>query len=221
VVIPFVSDAQKTYRKTVDKSLDIGDTISYTIVWAKTMTSEEARTILPDGRPRWSHATLANWHSCKAPTIPPTYISASGSIYWEFADGVVRGSNHWGKVSSCYWTLDGKELYLLDEKQYGCAKWEDFVDLIAEWAKQHEQLVRQREAVGAVDVKGIGGAGFTPVQVGQRLLLTREITYRHWGGWFRTVPETITGVVERITPHFLVVDGKRVAKHTVIEAFLR
>ena len=39
-------------------------------------------------------------------TREPDYISESGSKYWYTEAGVVRCSDHWGRVASCAWQLD-------------------------------------------------------------------------------------------------------------------
>lgn len=50
--------------------------------------------------------TYANFQECEIPNLEPTYYSFSGSTYWDLGDRVVRWSDHWGKVRSCYWLID-------------------------------------------------------------------------------------------------------------------
>lgn len=53
------------------------------------------------------------------------YRSHSGSQYWYASNGVYRISNHWGKVGSCYWTIDGLEC---KEMKIGFCTWKGFTD---------------------------------------------------------------------------------------------
>lgn len=53
------------------------------------------------------------------------YRSQSGSQYWYASNGVYRISNHWGKVGSCYWTIDGVEC---KDTKVGFCTWEGFTD---------------------------------------------------------------------------------------------
>lgn len=56
----------------------------------------------------------------------PDYTSPSGSEYWYYEDGVVRGSNHWGTTASCKWKIDA-EPYRGPEKLYGFNGWNEFI----------------------------------------------------------------------------------------------
>lgn len=47
--------------------------------------------------------TAANFIVCKNPERNPDYISKSGSAYWDEGDRVIRWSDHWHIVGSCYW----------------------------------------------------------------------------------------------------------------------
>lgn len=54
--------------------------------------------------------TYGVWIRCKQPNRTPDFKSPksqSSSKYWDFGDYVVRKSNHWGIVGSCFWKLDG------------------------------------------------------------------------------------------------------------------
>ncbi len=42
----------------------------------------------------------------KTPQRTPDYVSDSGSKYWYVGDSVIRQSDHWGNVASCYWTIN-------------------------------------------------------------------------------------------------------------------
>lgn len=68
--------------------------------------------------------TTGNFKTDKAPGRAPDYVSASGSKYWIEKDGVYRESDHWGKVSTNEWTLDGKES--TGTEKTGYARWQDF-----------------------------------------------------------------------------------------------
>lgn len=54
-------------------------------------------------------STFGIFEKCNIPVEKPHYISKSGSAYWVFDDYMVRDSDHWGEVSSCYWILQNGE----------------------------------------------------------------------------------------------------------------
>ena len=61
------------------------------------------------------------------PQGAPDYTSESGSEYWYFPDGVIRGSDHWGYgVGRCNWYLDGINRQMYGGELYGYARWSDF-----------------------------------------------------------------------------------------------
>ena len=90
------------------------------------------------------HTTIAEFQPVDKPQGEPDYISKddlgteTGSKYWYTKDGVIRGSDHWGKgISSCDWGLKGEELKTNDitlmydksgnkTTKYGFAKWQYF-----------------------------------------------------------------------------------------------
>jgi hypothetical protein len=55
---------------------------------------------------------------CKIPSAEPDVKSSSGSVYWDMGDRVIRWSDHWGKVNSCYWQLWGSGVGLCGECLY-------------------------------------------------------------------------------------------------------
>lgn len=79
--------------------------------------------------------TIANFEQIERPDGEPDYVSDSGSMYWYFDDGVIRGADHWGGgIGSCNWFLnggaysgypnpyqDGDDIY-----RYGFCAWTDF-----------------------------------------------------------------------------------------------
>ena len=83
--------------------------------------------------------TLVTFHETEDPGREPDFTSGSGSRYWYYPEGVVRGSDHWGcGVALCDWALktkEGKTLYGYDHDcpthlsapRFGFAKWEDFL----------------------------------------------------------------------------------------------
>lgn len=79
--------------------------------------------------------TSAFWRSCDEPLGLPDYESDSGSQYWYTADGVIRGSNHWGTgICSCDWFYNGiscssfnREALCNQRWNYAEAKWTSFV----------------------------------------------------------------------------------------------
>lgn len=89
-------------------------------------------------RDTFFYNTMCDWKSRKSrPKGKPDYVSRTrdgrvSSEYWYTDDGVVRGSDHWGKgVASCDWIVDGSraQKYGLSkgEKIYAKASWGDFV----------------------------------------------------------------------------------------------
>ncbi len=60
--------------------------------------------------------TIANFVSCKIPERNPDFISISGSAYWDEGDRVIRWSDHWGIVASCYW-----QLWILNGNDESCS----------------------------------------------------------------------------------------------------
>lgn len=53
------------------------------------------------------YATVADWSRCEIPDRNPDYVSYSGSAYWHYPDKVRRLSDHWGRVQTCKWLIDG------------------------------------------------------------------------------------------------------------------
>ena len=56
--------------------------------------------------------TKGIFSKCDLPTTAPDYVSLNkngnvSSKYWYTKNGVVRQSDHWGRVASCIWTLKG------------------------------------------------------------------------------------------------------------------
>lgn len=72
-------------------------------------------------------STESNWTEVEGrPSGQPDYTSESGSEYWYYDDGVVRGSDHWGYgIGSCHWYLDYGSVRG-DEERYGFSNWDAF-----------------------------------------------------------------------------------------------
>lgn len=76
--------------------------------------------------------TYGVWIRCKQPDRTPDFASKkaqSSSKYWDFGDYVVRKSNHWGIVGSCFWKLDGlpkKGILNLASQECGMIYYKDF-----------------------------------------------------------------------------------------------
>ena len=62
--------------------------------------------------------TIANFTTCEIPKAPADFISDSGSTYWDLGDRVIRWSDHWGVVNTCYWQLWGEDHRLCGECLY-------------------------------------------------------------------------------------------------------
>lgn len=83
--------------------------------------------------------TMVLFEEVKKPKGEADFVSGSGSRYWYFKDGIIRGSNHWGNhVANCDWALkrkDGSTTYgsscwatkNFTHELFGYAKWSDFV----------------------------------------------------------------------------------------------
>lgn len=73
--------------------------------------------------------TKANFSSVEVPQTPPDFESESGSRYWYLSEGVIRASDHWGTVATCYWLLDhGSGVLPANEDGYraGLCPWTGF-----------------------------------------------------------------------------------------------
>ncbi len=73
--------------------------------------------------------SFADFVSCKKPDRNPDYISSSGSKYWYENDGVIRESDHFGKVSSCEWTLNNADFYSDNTSAVGFCSLNAFYDV--------------------------------------------------------------------------------------------
>ena len=51
------------------------------------------------------NGTYGIWSICAIPQRKADYKSGS-SKYWDCGDGVIRLSDHWGVVGSCFWRID-------------------------------------------------------------------------------------------------------------------
>lgn len=74
------------------------------------------------------NGTIANFSSvsiCRIPNRPTDYVSESGSRYWYDERGVYRMADHWGDVSSCYWTFNFSAAAGLS---VGFCSWSKFVE---------------------------------------------------------------------------------------------
>lgn len=56
----------------------------------------------------------------------PDFVSESGSKYWYLDHGLIRQSDHWGSVSSCFWKLNGSKGGL----EFGYIYWNSFKQII-------------------------------------------------------------------------------------------
>lgn len=69
----------------------------------------------------------------RRPRRKPDFVSYTrdgkvSSEYWYTPEGVIRGSGHWGTgVGSCDWYLGDQGTDMRGGKQYGFARWGDFV----------------------------------------------------------------------------------------------
>ena len=55
--------------------------------------------------------TYANFKEVLPVAVPvrkPDFVSDSGSKYWFTAKSVIRQADHWGKLDTCEWSLNGE-----------------------------------------------------------------------------------------------------------------
>ncbi|MHC1623308.1 MAG: hypothetical protein ACXQTR_01805 [Candidatus Methanospirareceae archaeon] len=74
------------------------------------------------------YSTIATFVPCQKPSDPPTYVSESGSTYWQSDEGLTRYSDHWGSgVSTCDWFMGGDERTdcVTGEWRTGFVAWKD------------------------------------------------------------------------------------------------
>jgi len=94
------------------------------------LTNADNRTCLVDFGNFW-RKTHANFTACERPTHKPTFVSKSGSSYWDLGHEVVRFSNHWtgqhgiNKIVDCYWTIDVEH----EKRQFVCGRCQ-YIDFI-------------------------------------------------------------------------------------------
>ena len=76
--------------------------------------------------------TKAVWVPVNAPEAEPDFVSDSGSMYWHYPEGVVRGADHWGNdIGDCDWHMLGDEQLSSwfdkhDDVRYGFCPWQGF-----------------------------------------------------------------------------------------------
>jgi hypothetical protein len=56
---------------------------------------------------RYTVATFRPWNSYQPSDDTLIHTSETGSVYYDLGHGVVRGSDHWGRVGGCYWAYAG------------------------------------------------------------------------------------------------------------------
>lgn len=104
--------------------------------------------------------TKAVWVPCNAPGVEPDYVSDSGSMYWHYPEGVVRGADHWGiGIGDCDWMLLGDEHISAwansgDDVRYGFCPWNGFEDNMDGWHSLDEStrdVVQMGKSYGDVD----------------------------------------------------------------------
>ena len=83
--------------------------------------------------------TVALFNEVDKPNRKPDFISLSGSKYWYYKKGLIRGADHWGnRIANCSWAIklrNGRTAYgysawstnQFPEEIYGYVNWEDFI----------------------------------------------------------------------------------------------
>ena len=127
----------KKYKKMIE-----ADRIDRTTAASYFRTAARAYKGLQDGVASSStffDYTIVTFRECEKPDREPDFTSNSGSRYWYYEDGVIRGADHWGsRVANCDWayrkasgrTVYGQTAWTLQcfrEPMYGFARWEDFI----------------------------------------------------------------------------------------------
>ena len=121
------------------------------------------------------------------PTHEPDYISNSNSRYVYTPKGVYRHSDHWGIVSSCQWTLNGKIGKIVG---WGYCPWEKFARTVS-------------------ISPGLGGQDLA---IGDNVRIIHSPKDRRGN----PNPIVVVIVVSKITPDYVVdMGGKRYAKSTL------
>ncbi len=133
-----------TQEELVAKYEEIADqkTICYFKPYRHFLAAKKFYSQLQDGvadENTFFTETLVTFTQTDDPGREPDFTSGSGSRYWYYKDGVIRGSDHWGNgVALCDWALktkEGKTIYgydydcpiHLNAPRFGFAKWEDFI----------------------------------------------------------------------------------------------
>ena len=64
--------------------------------------------------------SIADFYRCEIPDRDPDFVSFTGSAYWDYGNKIRRLSDHWGKLRTSIWFLDGKrtKIYCCGECYY-------------------------------------------------------------------------------------------------------
>ena len=119
-----LSDIVDIVNSEFEKNIEqkpASEIINITNEFKERINARESRTYNKDN---FYRKTTGDFKTAQAPSRAPDFVSASSSKYWYEDYGVFRQADHWGKVSSNEWTLDGKESS--GAVKTGYAKWEDF-----------------------------------------------------------------------------------------------
>lgn len=88
--------------------------------------------------------TYGVWITCERPQRKPDFKSGS-SKYWDCGDKVIRESDHWGVVGTCFWKIDCfpiKGIFI--QKNCGMIAYSNFQERI---------LLLYKKSFGALTIK--------------------------------------------------------------------
>lgn len=102
----------------------------------ETVKSADRDTFYKDSR--------AEFVMVEKPETKPDYVSDSGSQYWYTPEGVIRFSDHWMSVASCWWIVKDHVTSTLECA--GFCRWEDFERSV--WTER-EEIVHNKKLTKA------------------------------------------------------------------------
>ena len=170
------------WLKSMEADLCNTETSEEYIAGLKHIYSEHQRGLANESNFFWN--TVAMFEQVNSrPRRKPDYISKTrdgkiSSEYWFSDEGVIRGSNHWGDISTCDWALKGTGLAFeltLTPKVYGKAKWSEFV-------QKSQEIIVDGEFLGRTDFENT---------IGREKIRIDDIIYEKFGnlGWIAEIDE--------------------------------
>lgn len=133
-----------TQKEMIEKYKEIisTDLIEYSSASRHFKSIKKAFNIFQEGiakEDNFFDNTIALFEQVDKPKRKPDFISLSGSKYWYYKKGLIRGADHWGnRISNCNWAIklkNGRTAYgysawstaQFKEEIYGYVDWKDFI----------------------------------------------------------------------------------------------